>query len=649
MRQSQSQSRERTDATGFFLFRPVCATLTCRLLGWLVSLFVLNVYSPRLLADEPPTFVVEGETFSLQQVNLYKLGIFDEELSDQDIVEKMQKRDYELKEFYELQKNRHSYWMYIVDNRSGHSQNIFIDFSKRFPKTKAWIFEGNHLRPFDIVNTVSDVLSTRIPPGRSYIVAMRLSGGELNGKASIVNISDFNTFMQKAKIQQHVSAGVFGAVAIMILYNLGMLFFFRRMYFLYYAIYSAAALHALAILNSYRVWDLSELAIVLGIAGCALLQFCNSSLSLSTSHPRLYRGSQLFMVYSCLFAVYVWFTTSWAVIALSMPVVLAYSLFVSLKRGLQGYQPAVYMTLGWSIFLVTICLNVLSIQHPEFGYFSHMSLLGFVSELCFFSFAIGQKVRNAEQIALKEHKHAFNQLKKVFYPHQIEQIKAGRELEDTMPTGRGKACVINFDIIGSSKLPPSLAKSFIEASIKGCVSIINESYDAETLQSTGYRIKEVGDGFLCSVGYPFKTPNETDAVELSLDLALRFVSIFQSHVDALQNQYPVYCSIGVARDYLEGYFPKVGTIEYDVFGRAIILATRYQSFRKQLFPNTVPGHIITVHERIFDRLPISLQQIFTKLDLRKEHMSIRDDLNANVVYYRIISGAEASGKPQLAI
>jgi class 3 adenylate cyclase len=355
------------------------------------------------------------------------------------------------------------------------------------------------------------------------------------------------------------------------------------------------------------------------------------------------------MGYSLVFAIYVWFTASWAMIALSMPIVLTYSLFVSLRRALRGYQPAIYMTIGWSIFLVTICLTMLSIQYPVFVYFSHMSLLGFVSELCFFSFAIGQKVRNAEQIALREHKHAFNQLKKVFYPHQIEQIKAGKELEDTMPTGRGEACVINFDIIGSSKLPPSLAKSFIEASIKGCVSIINESYDSETLQSTGYRIKEVGDGFLCSVGYPFKTPNDVDAVELSIDLALRFVSIFQSHVDVLQNQYPVYCSIGVARDHLEGYFPKVGTIEYDVFGRAIILATRYQSFRKQLFPNSVPGHIITVHERIFERLPMSLQRIFTKLDLRKEHMSIRDDLNANVVYYRIISGAEASAGPKLAI
>lgn len=640
MRRIGSQSRAHKGMSGFCRSRP---------LVWPVCLVILLLFSTHLLADEPPTFVIESETFSIQQANLYKLGIFDEELAEHDIVARMQKHEYELKDYYELQNHRRSYWMYIVDNKSGKPQRIFISFSLQFPQTKAWIFEGDHLRSFDPVRTVADVLSTQVPPGRSYIVAMRLSGGELKGKASIVNISDFNTFMQKVKIQQHVSAGVFGAVAIMILYNLGMLFFFRRTYFLYYAIYSAAALHALAIFNGYTVWNLSELGVVLGISGCALLQFCNSSLSLPTSHPRLYRVSLGFMAYSLVFAVYVWFTASWAVIALSMPIVLAYSLFVSLRRALRGYQPAIYMTIGWSIFLVTICLTVLSIQFPRFGYFSHMSFLGFVSELCFFSFAIGQKVRNAEQIALKEHKHAFNQLKKVFYPHQIEQIKAGRELEDTMPTGRSEACVINFDIIGSSKLPPSLAKSFIEASIKGCVSIINESYNSEDLQSTGYRIKEVGDGFLCSVGYPFKTPKGMDAVELSIDLALRFVSIFQSHVDVLQNQYPIYCSIGVARDYLEGYFPKVGTIEYDVFGRAIILATRYQSFRKQLFPNSVPGHIITVHERIFERLPHSLQQIFTRLDLRKEHMSIRDDLNANVVYYRIISGSEASAGPKLAI
>ncbi len=612
-----------------------------RRLGWLWSFLIFMGVSPRLLADEPPTFVIESETFNVQQANLYKLGIFDEELSEAEILSKLQTRDYELKDVYELEHRRRSYWMYSVENNSGQPQTIFINFSLKFPETKAWLWEGDKLRPFATVSTMSDVFSTAVPPGRSYIVASRLSGGTLKGNASIVNIADSNTFLKKSIFQYHVSAGVYGAVAIMILYNLGLLFFFKRIYFLYYAIYSAAALYSLAILNGYMVWTLPRLGVVLAIAGCALLQFCNSSLSLNSSHPRLYRWSNWFMVYSCAFAIYVWLTASWAAIALSMPIVLFFSLFVSFKRAWQGYQPAIYMTIGWGIFLITICLSVLSIRYRLVGYFSHMSLLGFVSELCFFSFAIGQKVRSAELTALREHKHAFNQLKKVFYSHQIEQIKAGRELEDTMPTGRGEACVINFDIIGSSKLPASLAKSFIEASIKSCVSIINESYQSETLQSNGYRIKEVGDGFLCSVGFPFRTPSGLDAATLSIDLALRFVAIFQSQVDALQNQYPVYCSIGVARDFLEGYYPKVGTIEYDVYGRAIILATRYQSFRKQLFPNSVPGHIITVHEKVYEQLPQELQRLFTGLDLRKEHLSVRDDLHANIVYYRIISGADA--------
>jgi hypothetical protein len=75
---------------------PLGMTSVCRLLCRLFVLIIINGFSPELMADEPPTFVIDGETFNVQQANVYKLGIFDQELTDDDIIKKLQTRDYEL-------------------------------------------------------------------------------------------------------------------------------------------------------------------------------------------------------------------------------------------------------------------------------------------------------------------------------------------------------------------------------------------------------------------------------------------------------------------------------------------------------------------------------------------------------------------------
>jgi hypothetical protein len=199
---------------------------------------------------------------------------------------------------------------------------------------------------------------------------------------------------------------------------------------------------------------------------------------------------------------------------------------------------------------------------------------------------------------------------------------------------------MSFDIVESSKIQQPLAKAFIEDCIKSCVSIISENYDPLQMQANGYRIKEVGDGFLCSVGYPFQTPQNRPSVVCAVELGLRFIRIFQNKVDQWHPHAPVYCSIGIAFDVLEGYFPKEGAIEYDVYGRALLLATRYESLRHMLFPEGVRGHILTIQEKIYQELPALLQKDFLELDLRRAQLSVRDDLLATRLYYRILSAAE---------
>jgi hypothetical protein len=131
-----------------------------------------------------------------------------------------------------------------------------------------------------------------------------------------------------------------------------------------------------------------------------------------------------------------------------------------------------------------------------------------------------------------------------------------------------------------------------------------------------------------------------------VELSLRFIHIFQNQVNQMLDHAPVYCSIGIAMDSLEGYFPKVGTIEYDVYGRAVILATRYESFRRQLFPQGVPGHILTLHEKVYEQLPPELQAKFQEVDLHRTHMVVRDDLAAAKTYFWVMQPGDLGESEQ---
>ncbi len=606
---------------------------------WILILLCI-AFPGSLMAEDQANFVIEGETFHARQQSVHNAGIYPEELSQTEMLRIFQEKRYEFSTHYEMKYKHYSYWVFFVENRNPTPTRVFLRYPLMMQTSKAWLYKGDSLQEFARYPVVFDMLYAEVPPGRSAILGMRLSGGDVRGRATTITMHDFNSSAWMVTTEQHLMGGLVGAVAIMILYNFGMYLFFRRIYFLYYTIYSASAMYCMAVFSGYQPWILPELGVGLAVSGVGLLLFSNSSLALRMTHPRLYKISLGLIAYCVLFGVAMIVSPQWTLIALSMPLVLLFCVYISVRRTMDGFRPAIYLVIGWLGLMLSAFLSALNVSYLGSEAFGNLAPYGFALEICFFSFAIGQKVRLSEQRALRESEHAFNQLKKVFYPHQIDQIKTGVELEKTMPTGKGEAAVISFDIIESSKIQQPHAKAFIENSIKSCVSIISENYDPEHLRANGYRIKEVGDGFLCSVGYPFHLPDGVVAAQCAVELSLRFVQIFQNQVNQLLGHAPVYCSIGIALDSREGYFPKVGTIEYDVYGRAVILATRYESFRRQLFPKGVPGHILTLHEKVYEQLPPSLQATFQEVDLHRAHLVVRDDLVASKIYFRVLEPRE---------
>ncbi|HYX38405.1 MAG TPA: 7TM diverse intracellular signaling domain-containing protein, partial [Oligoflexus sp.] len=324
-------------------------------------------------------------------------------------------------------------------------------------------------------------------------------------------------------------------------------------------------------------------------------------------------------------------------------------IYAGVRRAMAGDRPAVYYSLGWFCFL----LGASAILFYYTGIFkgshdvSWSMLIGVVMETIFFSLAIGERLRHEIKTSLQEQailldrhrrevearSHAFQQLGKVFYPHQLQKMEQGHALETTMPTTPGWACVIQLDIVNSSQIWSTDRKEFLISFLKGCHEIMMRNYDAATMQADAYRIKEMGDGFLCSVGYPFALPQTSNCALAAIEIAESFIIVFRRYVKRLNHAEPVYCSIGIAAGDIEGFYPNTGTKEYDLYGHSITLANRYEGLRKSIF-DTVDFDLLIIQDEVFKNLPVDVQSTFRTFDLVAAKLRVRDDPLAEVVHYR---------------
>jgi hypothetical protein len=99
--------------------------------------------------------------------------------------------------------------------------------------------------------------------------------------------------------------------------------------------------------------------------------------------------------------------------------------------------------------------------------------------------------------------HLHNQLSKLVYPHQLERIKLGDELEDTMPLKEGKAVINVFDVQRSSEIRHEKTAEFFMGVFQAFLEVCMKGYEHNPLRSRAFRLKETGDGFISAVGYPF--------------------------------------------------------------------------------------------------------------------------------------------------
>ncbi|MDQ3231934.1 MAG: hypothetical protein M3Q07_08955, partial [Pseudobdellovibrionaceae bacterium] len=165
-------------------------------------------------------------------------------------------------------------------------------------------------------------------------------------------------------------------------------------------------------------------------------------------------------------------------------------LWIGVKKFNVHLYAKVYV-IAWSFYLVSSASTVfclLGLLEP-FLLTHHGQLAGSVVEMSLLTIAIGVKIKDLKRDLLKEstdRRHSYKQLQKVFYRHQLNMIREGRDLEETMPRGTAKACVIAFDVQGSSQLGHTQNHDFFEAVLKKCHSCMMSYYDPKALTANAY-------------------------------------------------------------------------------------------------------------------------------------------------------------------
>ena len=248
--------------------------------------------------------------------------------------------------------------------------------------------------------------------------------------------------------------------------------------------------------------------------------------------------------------------------------------------------------------------------------------------------------------------HLHNQLSKLVYPHQLERIKLGDELEETMPLKEGKAIINVFDVQRSSQIRHEKTNEFFMGVFQAFLQISMEGYEHNPLRSRAFRLKETGDGFISAIGYPFLPVDSRSLADSAVSTALAMFDAFNTEVEKFNYARPIKGAMGLAYNSVQGTFQSGGIRSYDLFGEALIQAAKYEELRKQpLLWNLIKEHaanaglehfnILIVQETVYNSLSPAYRDLFVEIDLNDQYLKSNNfqmmyDNDARYVYFHVL-------------
>lgn len=330
--------------------------------------------------------------------------------------------------------------------------------------------------------------------------------------------------------------------------------------------------------------------------------------------------------------------------------------FVLLLSTAFSYHASFWVTLFRNILFGVIVGIVLRIINPEFLILNQLQIPQGILSGLLVSWIFYESIRTRFYLKSTDadvRQHLYNQLSKLVYPHQLERIKLGDELENTMPLKEGKAIVNVFDVQRSSEIRHERTQEFFMGVFQSFLQICMKGYEHSPLRSRAFRLKETGDGFISSVGYPFLPVDSRSLADSAVATALAMFEAFNKEVDRFNYSRPIKGSMGLAYNSVQGTFQSGGIRSYDLFGDALIQASKYEELRKQpLIWDMFKEHarerglenfnVLIVQEVVYNSLSPAYRDLFTEVDLTdarfaNNNFQMMYDNDAKYMYFHLLA------------
>lgn len=279
--------------------------------------------------------------------------------------------------FYKEDKNRHFTEV---------SYGEYLPFSKRYYKSTDYLFDIS------------------LEPGKESVYYLKVKSKE-NCQipiyvSTIRNVYNFSLY-------KSLASGIYiGIMVVMIFYNMFIFFIFRDISYVKYSGYIILVLLTQVSLQGYTfqfLWpNFPELAIyspfllpsLVGIAG---LEFFKHFLKLKETYSRAYLFSFFFFIpYSV--SIVLGFTggynLSFMIMEVNAALVSIFMLVIAYIVYKRGFKPARFFLIGWSVFLIGICIYVMKdFEILPYNNFTRYTMhIGSGIEVVLLSFALADKI-----------------------------------------------------------------------------------------------------------------------------------------------------------------------------------------------------------------------------------------------------------------
>jgi len=204
----------------------------------------------------------------------------------------------------------------------------------------------------------------------------------------------------------------------------------------------------------------------------------------------------------------------------------------------------------------------------------------------------------------------------------------------------------------SSDIRHEKTQDFFLGVFQSFLQICMKGYEHNPLRSRAFRLKETGDGFISTIGYPFLPIESRSLADSAVATALSMFEAFNVEVEKFNYSRPIKGAMGLAYNSVQGTFQSGGIRSYDLFGDALIQASKYEELRKQpVIWNILKNHanelglddfhILIVQEVVYNSLSPSYRDLFTEIGLNdarlsQNNFSMMYDNEAKYMYFHIL-------------